>query len=109
MKLTYFHSFFISFSLALVSVFLPLYFYINNIKLESIGIIFAVSIFVRQLVKLLSGYYSLKINKKYILNLAFLLFIICNIILIYTIKIDILYFRSILYGIVNSLVEYTLK
>ena len=99
MKLTYFHSFFISFSLASVSVFLPLYFYINNINLETIGIIFAVSIFVRQLVKLLSGYYSLKINKKYILNLAFLLFIICNIILIYTIKLDILYFRSILYGV----------
>ena len=108
MKLTYFHSFFISFSLALVSVFLPLYFYINNINLETIGIIFAVSIFVRQLVKLLSGYYSLKINKKYILNLAFLLFIICNIILIYTIKLDILYFRSILYGIASGILWPTL-
>ena len=108
MKLTYFHSFFISFSLALVSVFLPLYFYINNINLESIGIIFAVSIFVRQLVKLLSGYYSLKINKKYILNLAFLLFIICNIILIYTIKLEILYFRSTLYGIAAGILWPTL-
>ena len=108
MKLTYFHSFFISFSLALVSVFLPLYFYINNINLETIGIIFAVSIFVRQLVKLLSGYYSLKINKKYILNLAFLLFIICNIILIYTIKLDILYFRSILYGVAAGILWPTL-
>jgi len=108
MKLTYLHSFYISFSLALVSVFLPLYFYNNNINLESIGLIFAISIITRQFVKLLSGYYSLKINKKYILDLAFIFFILCNLILITTIKIEFLYLRSILYGMAAGILWPTL-
>ena len=99
MNLTYFHNFYISFSLALVSVFLPLYFYNNNINIESIGIIFGITLLITQLTKLISGYYSLKIDKKYILDFSFLLFIICNIILIYTKELNILYLRSILYGI----------
>ncbi len=98
-KITNAISFLMSFSGALVFVFLPLYFYHVGVNLVNIGIIIAISVVVTNIVKLIAGSFVDYYDRRNVMLVGGIIMAIANLSLAFFVSETFFILRGIAYGI----------